>query len=364
MCGQRLEARRFQEPGKVMKLLGVIVGIGVTIGAPVAAAAADPVTGAGSTFIAPLLLQWAAAAKPATGVTVDYVPAGSGVGIQRITNGAVTFGATDMPLTPEDVAANHLIQFPLAGGAVVPVFNLPGIEAGALTLDGPTLAKIFLGTITRWNDPAIARLNPRLTLPAMPMTVVHRADASGTTFIWTDYLAKVSADWQAKVGENLVVGWPAGIGAKGNEGVSTDVAQTTGAIGYVEYAYAQRNNLSTARMINRAGKPVVPTLAAFQATTADTDWKEATDFGAMMTDAPGDAAWPMAGATFILMKSVPLDPAGSAAALKFFAWAYRHGSEAATALGYVPMPQSVVAQIEKLWAGKPEIGGGSPAFGR
>jgi phosphate transport system substrate-binding protein len=347
-----------------MKLLRIIVTLGMMVRAICPAVAADVVSGAGSTFVYPLQAQWAAAAKQAIGITVDYRPTGSGVGIRRIINGAVTFAATDMPLGPQDVATNHLVQFPLVGGAVVPVFNLPGIEAGALTLDGPTIAKIFLGAVTRWNDPAILSLNPHLTLPNTPITVVHRADASGTTFIWTDYLSKVSPAWQERVGEDLVIDWPVGVGAKGNNGVSADVAQTAGAIGYVEYAYAKHNDLSPAGMINRAGKSVSPSPAAFQAAAAGTDWKNAPDFRVVMTDAPGDASWPIAGATFILMRSVPLDPASSAAALKFFDWTYDHGSKAATDLDYVPMPQSAVALIERGWAEKIKAGAGAPAFKR
>jgi phosphate transport system substrate-binding protein len=345
-----------------MKLLYVIVSVAVTAGASVFAASSDLITGAGSTFVSPLLVQWAAAAKQAIGVSVDYQPAGSGAGIRRIINGAVTFAATDMPLAPEDIAANHLVQFPLVGGAVVPVFNLPGVETGALTLDGPTIAKIFLGEIRRWNDPAIVRLNADLALPDTPITVVHRADASGTTFIWTDYLSKVSPRWQEKIGKDLLIDWPAGIGAKGNDGVSTDVAQIVGALGYVEYAYVMQKNLNFARMINRAGNSVAPGPAAFQAAAAGIDWKNAPDFRAIMTDAPGAASWPVAGATFALMKAVPPDPGRSAAALKFFDWAYKRGSSVATGLGYVAMPENVVALIERLWAEKIKTGAGAPLF--
>lgn len=358
----KVETLRFSGPEDVMKFLYVMVSIGVTAGAIVFAAASNPITGAGSTFVSPLLVQWAAAAKQAIGVNVDYRPAGSGAGIRRIINGAVTFAATDMPLAPGDIAANHLVQFPLVGGAVVPVFNLPAIATGALTLDGPTIAQIFRGEIRRWNDPAIMRLNPHLTLPDTPITVVHRADASGTTFIWTDYLSKVSPQWQEKIGEDLVIDWPAGIAAKGNDGVATDVAQIVGALGYVEYAYAVQRELSFARMINRAGKPVAPGPAGFRAAAAGIDWKSAPDFRVIMTDAPGAASWPVAGATFVLMKAVPPDPGDSAAALKFFDWAYKRGSNAATGLGYVAMPENVVALIERLWAEKIKTGAGAPLF--
>lgn len=339
-----------------MKFPSIVVSVSLAVAAVASATTGDPITGAGSTFVAPLLVHWAAAAKQSTGVAVDYEPTGSGVGIQRITNEAVTFATTDMPLAPADIQANRLVQFPLVGGAVVPVFNLPGIAAGALTLDGPTIAKIFLGEIGQWNDPAIVSLNPRLRLPNTPITVIHRSDASGTTFVWSDYLSKVSPTWQSKIGEDLVVNWPAGRRAKGNDGVSIDVARTVGAIGYVEYAYAVHRNLSFARMINRAGKSVVPTPAAFQAAAAGTDWEKAADFGLIMTDAPGDASWPIVGATFVLMKAVPLDRASSVSALRFFDWVYKHGSRMAIDLGYVPMPAEVVAAIERLWTEKIKSG--------
>lgn len=341
-----------------MKFLSIMLGLGVIVGTVASAVPSGSITGAGSTFVSPLLVRWAGAARQATAVTVNYRPVGSGVGIQRIINGTVTFAATDMPLGPGDVSANHLIQFPLVGGAVVPVFNLPGIASGALTLDGPTIAKIFLGEITRWDDTAIAGLNPHLRLPDAPIAIVHRADASGTTFIWTNYLSKVSPEWQKKIGEDLVIDWPVGIGAKGNDGVSTDVARMVGALGYVEYIYALHKGLSSARMINRAGKPIAPTPAAFQAATAGADWKNVTDFRVVMTDARGEASWPIASATFILMKAVPLDAASSIAAFKFFDWAYSRGSAMATELGYVPMPPNVVASVKRLWADD----GASPAF--
>lgn len=340
-----------------MKFLSIVVSLDVMAGAMAAAAVGNSATGAGSTFVAPLLAAWAAAAKQASGITVDYRPAGSGGGIQRIANGAVTFAATDMPLAPADVQANRLVQFPLAGGGVVPVFNLPGLAAGALTLDGRTIAEISLGKVTRWNAPAIAKLNPRLTLPDTSITVVHRADASGTTFIWSNYLSKVSPAWREKMGEDLMIDWPAGIGAKGNDGVADDVARISGALGYVEYTYVKQTGPSYARMINRAGKSIAPSPASFQAAATGTDWRAAPDFRVVMTDAPGDASWPIAGATYILMKSVPLDRGASAAALHFFDWAYKHGGKTAADLGYVPMPESVVAMIERLWAEKIEIGG-------
>lgn len=325
-------------------------------------AAADEITGAGSTFVYPLLEQWSAAAKGVTRLNLNYRAAGSGSGIQRIVNRTVTFGATDLPLASGDIEANHLVQFPLVSGAVVPVFNVPGIKPGALTLDGSTIAKIFLGEITRWNDPAITNLNPNVTLPNFAITVVHRSDASGTTFIWTNYLSKVSPKWAQQVGEDKIVNWPVGVGAKGNEGISSRVARTIGAFGYVGYAYAMQENLSYAKIVNRAGKTVSATPTAFQAAAAGTDWTNAPDFHVVMTDATGDDAWPIAGSTFILMESVPHVPSNSEAALKFFDWGYHQGRALAAGLGYVPMPEGVVTLIENLWVKKITTRSGEPVF--
>ena len=257
-----------------------------------------------------------------------------------------------MPLMPADVEKNNFVQFPVINGANVPLLNLPGIKPGELTFDGPTLAKMFLGDITKWNDPAIAKLNPGVKLPDMAIAIVHRSDGSGTTFIWTDYLSKVSADWKSKVGEGTAVDWPVGIGGKGNEGVSATVAQTVGALGYVEYRYAMQNNLTYAKMINNAGKVVAPTAAAFQAAAAGADWANSKDFRVVITNAPGDTSWPVAGSTFILMQANPVSEANSDAALKFFDWGYKNGKKLASDLMYVPMPDSVVALIEKTWKEK------------
>lgn len=334
-----------------MKHLRTIAVAGL-LAATIAPAAAAEITGAGSTFVYPVLAKWADAYKKETGIGLNYQSIGSGGGIKQITNKTVTFGATDMPLVPADVAKNNFVQFPVINGAVVPLLNLPGIKPGEITFDGPTLAKVFLGEITKWNDPAIAKLNPGVKLPETAIAIVHRSDGSGTTFIWTDYLSKVSADWKSKVGENTAVEWPVGIGGKGSEGVSATVAQTVGALGYVEYAYAMQNNLTYAKMINRAGKVVAPTAAAFQAAAAGADWANAKDFRVIITDAPGDTSWPIAGSTFILMQSVPVNAADSDAALKFFAWGYKNGKKMASDLLYVPMPDNVVALIEKTWKEK------------
>jgi phosphate transport system substrate-binding protein len=334
-----------------VKHLRTLAATGLLAASVLPAAAAD-LTGAGSTFVYPVLAKWADAYKKDTGIGLNYQSIGSGGGIKQITAKTVTFGATDMPLMPADVAKNSFAQFPVINGAVVPLLNLPGFKPGDITLDGPTIGKIFLGEITSWNDAAIAKLNPGLKLPDTAIAVVHRSDGSGTTFIWTDYLSKVSPEWKDKVGSNTAVEWPVGIGAKGSEGVSNNVAQTVGALGYVEYAYAKQNNLTYAKMINAAGKTVAPTADSFAAAAASADWANAEDFRVIITNAAGPTAWPVAGSTFILMQQTPVNPADSDAALKFFDWGYKNGKQMASDLDYVPMPDAVVALIEKTWKDK------------
>jgi phosphate transport system substrate-binding protein len=323
---------------------------------------AGDITGAGSTFVYPILAKWADAYKKATGIGLNYQSIGSGGGIKQITNKTVTFGASDMPLKPEEVAKGGFVQFPIINGAVVPVVNLDGIMPGDLTLDGPTLAKIFLGDIKKWDDPAIAKLNAGVKLPSSAIVVVHRSDGSGTTFIWTNYLSKVSGDWNSKVGVNTAVEWPVGIGAKGNEGVANNTIQTKGAIGYVEYAYAKQNKMTYAKMVNHAGKTISPTAEAFQSAAAGAKWTDAKDFYVILTDAPGDASWPIAGSTFILMHAVPQDAASTAAALKFFSWGYKNGRSMASDLDYVAMPDNVVALIEKTWKDQIKGSDGKPVY--
>jgi len=335
----------------LVKHLTTIAVAGLLAATALPAFAAD-ITGAGSTFVYPVLAKWADVYKKNTNIGLNYQSIGSGGGIKQITAKTVTFGATDMPLVHDDIVKNDFVQFPVINGSVVPILNLPGIKPGEVTLDGPTIAKIFLGEITKWNDPAIAKLNPGVKLPDTAVAVVHRSDGSGTTFIWTNYLSKVSADWKQKVGENTAVEWPVGIGAKGSEGVSNNTANTVGALGYVEYAYAKQNNLTYAKMVTNAGKTVAPTAESFQAAAAGADWTSAPDFHVIMTDAPGDKSWPVAGSTFILMQAVPTDAASSDAALKFFDWGYKNGKQMASDLDYVPMPDSVVALIEKTWKEK------------
>jgi phosphate transport system substrate-binding protein len=332
------------------------------LAASVLPAAAGDITGAGSTFVYPVLAKWADTYKKDSNVNLNYQSIGSGGGIKQITAKTVTFGATDKPLAPEDISKNNFVQFPVINGAVVPIMNLPGIKPGEVTLDGATIAQIYLGNITKWNDPAIAKLNPDVKLPDTAIAVVHRSDGSGTTFIFTDYLSKVSPDWKSKVGADTAVEWPVGIGAKGSEGVSNNTAQTVGSLGYVEYAYAKQNNLTYAKMVNHAGKVVAPTAEAFQSAAAGADWTSAPNFRVILTDAAGDKSWPIAGSTFILMETSPQDPVASAEALKFFAWGYKNGQKSATDLDYVPMPDSVVALIEKTWKDKIKGTDGKPVY--
>jgi phosphate transport system substrate-binding protein len=330
-------------------------------GSWVAAYALD-ISGAGATFPYPIYAKWADAYKKQTGNGLNYQSIGSGGGIKQIEAQTVTFGASDMPLKPQDLDKNGLVQFPTVMGGVVPVVNLDGVAAGTLVLDGATLAKIYLGNITAWDDPAIKKLNPDVKLPSQPIAIVHRSDGSGTTFIFTNYLSKASADWQSKVGSSTSVEWPAGIGAKGNEGVANNVAQTKGAIGYVEYAYAKQNHLTYTKLVNKSGKSVAPTAEAFAAAAASADWLGTPGFSVILTDQPGDQSWPIAGATFILIHKKPPDPAAASEALKFFSWAYAHGGEMAAALDYVPLPESVVGAVQKMWASNIKDASGKPLF--
>jgi phosphate transport system substrate-binding protein len=315
-----------------------------------ATVAAADISGAGATFPYPIYAKWADAYKKQTGNGLNYQSIGSGGGIKQIQAKTVTFGASDMPLKAEDLDKHGLIQFPTVLGGVVPVVNLAGVKPGELVLDGKTLADIFLGKIAKWDDAAIKKLNPGVKLPSQAIAVVHRSDGSGTTFIFADYLSKVSPEWKEKVGASTSLQWPTGIGAKGNEGVAGNVGQTGGSIGYVEYAYAKQNKLTFGRMINRDGAAVAPTSASFQAAAAGADWAAAKGFNVILTDQAGAGSWPIAGATFILMHKQPQDPAAAAEALKFFDWAYKNGGKMAEELDYVPMPDSVVKLVARTWA--------------
>jgi phosphate transport system substrate-binding protein len=331
----------------------------ISLAAGLPAGAVD-ISGAGATFPYPVYAKWADAYKKETGNGLNYQSIGSGGGIKQIKAKTVTFGATDKPLKPEELKEAGLVQFPTVVGGDVPVVNLEGIKPGELVLDGPALAKIFLGEIKTWDNPALKKLNPKAKLPSQAIVVVHRSDGSGTTFIWTDYLSKVSPDWKSKVGADTAVEWPAGIGAKGNEGVANNVLQTNGAIGYVEYAYAKQNKMTFIDMINKAGKRVAPNAASFQAAAANADWANAPGFYVILTDQPGPKSWPIAGATFILMHKSPDDPAAAAEALKFFSWAYDKGGKMAEELDYVPLPGAVVALIKKTWASEIKGADGKP----
>ena len=323
-------------------------------------ASAGDISGAGATFPYPLYAKWADTYKKDTGVGLNYQSIGSGGGIKQIKAKTVTFGASDMPLKPAELKEAGLVQFPTVTGGDVPVVNLEGVKPGELVFDGPTLSAVYLGAITKWDDPAIRLLNPKVKLPNQAIVVVHRSDGSGTTFIWTDYLSKVSEEWKSNVGANTAVEWPAGIGAKGNEGVANNVIQTKGAIGYVEYSYAKQNKMTFVDMINKDGKRVEPNAESFQAAAANADWANAPGFYQILTDEPGAKSWPIAGATFILVHAVPDDPAAAAEALKFFSWAYKNGGKMAEELDYVPLPATVVALIKKTWANEIKGADGKP----
>jgi phosphate ABC transporter, phosphate-binding protein len=327
-----------------------LAGILAVAGAFLAPAHANDVTGAGASFIYPVMTRWSADYKQATGRQVNYQSIGSGGGIAQIKAGTVDFGSSDAPLPPEELARHGLVQFPSVIGGVVPVLNVPGIAPGALKLDGPTLAAIFLGRITRWNDPAIAALNPDLALPDTRITVVHRSDGSGTTFNFANYLSKVSPEWKQQVGEGTSLRWPTGIGGKGNEGVAAYVRQIRGGIGYVELSYALQNRLSHAAMKNAAGRFVQPSEESFAAAAASADWGSARDFHLVMTNAPGEASWPITAANFILMRKQPGNPDGARAAREFFRWVYANGDAQARQLHYVPLPDPLVQRIETYWA--------------
>lgn len=331
-----------------MNFVKAIVAAGLMV-ASTSAYAAD-ITGAGSSFIYPVLSKWADAYKKETGGVVNYQSIGSGAGIKQVTAKTVTFGATDAPLKSDQLDKEGFSQWPQIMGGIVPVVNVEGVKPGAIMLEGQTLADIFQAKITKWDDPAIKKLNPKLTLPSAAISVVHRSDASGTTFNFTDYLAKVSADWKSKIGSGTVVEWPAGVGAKGNEGVSANVGQTKNSIGYVEYAYAKQNKLTYTGLVNKAGKPVQPTNEAFQAAAANADWAHAPGYYLILTDQPGDKSWPIVASTFILIHKDAADKAAVQDALKFFKFAFEKGGKMAEELDYIPMPDSVVKQIEKSWA--------------
>jgi phosphate transport system substrate-binding protein len=318
--------------------------------------AAD-ITGAGATFPYPIYAKWADAYRKATGNGVNYQSIGSGGGIKQITAKTVDFGASDMPMKAEDLQKNGLVQFPAIMGGVVPVYRLQGVGPGQLKFTGKLLADIYMGKVSKWNDPAIAQLNPGVKLPGDTITVVHRSDGSGTTFLWTNYLSKASPGFKAAVGEGTSVKWPAGVGGKGNEGVASYVQKINGSLGYVEYAYAKQNKLAHGQVQNKSGKFVEPDDATFKAAAAGADWSAVPGMGAVLTDQAGDQSWPITGASFILMHAKQDKPESAREVLKFFEWSFRNGQAMAAELDYVPMPDAVVKQIQASWTKVTDAGG-------
>jgi phosphate transport system substrate-binding protein len=336
---------------KTQKTIALILSLGLLA----AKGGAAEITGAGSTFVYPILSKWSASYNAISGSRINYQSIGSGGGIAQIKAGTVTFGATDMPMKPADLDSNPsgaLAQFPIVIGGVIPVVNLPGVKPGDIKFTGPLLADIFLGKVTMWNDPAIQSLNPDLKLPDKKITVVHRSDGSGTTFTWANYLSKVSSEWKSKVGEGTSISWPTGIGGKGNEGVAAYVKQIPGSIGYVELAYVLATHMTYAQVKNKAGNFVEPSVETFQAAAASANWTENSDFYYVITDAPGEQAWPIAGVTWAIMYRQPKDAQASRDALAFFKWALEKGQDDAKALNYVALPPKLVEQIEAYWSEK------------
>ena len=334
----------------ILKITGKTLLAGAIALSTVTFAAAADISGAGATFPYPIYAKWADAYKKKTGNGLNYQSIGSGGGIKQIEARTVTFGATDKPLGGDELKKNNLVQFPTVMGGIVPVVNIEGIKPGELVLDGETLAKIFMGEITQWNDEAIQKLNPDAKLPDSAIAVVHRSDGSGTTFNFTYYLADVSSDWKENIGVNTSVEWPVGLGAKGNEGVAANVGQTANSIGYVEYAYALQNKMTYTDMMNKDGQKVAPEADAFAAAAEGADWSSQPGFGVILANQPGAKTWPMTAATFILIHSDPKSAEDAAEALKFFDWAYAEGDKMALDLDYIPMPDKVVKDVQGEWS--------------
>jgi phosphate transport system substrate-binding protein len=345
-----------------LRLLRMLAVIGVLVAAITSSAIAADVSGAGATFPYPIYAKWAEAYKKQTGITVHYQSVGSGEGIRQIQNKEMAFGASDMPLKAADLDMYGLVQFPTVIGGVVAAVNIDGVKAGDLTLDGPTLARIFLGEIKSWNDAALRKLNPSLKLPSQPIVVVHRSDGSGTTFAFTDYLSKMSAIWKSRIGSITSVDWPVGVGAGGNEGVTAMVARIKGAIGYVEYAYAKQSKLTATKLMNAAGKAIAPSFESFTAAARSADWEGTPGFAVVLTNESGLDSWPMTSATFVLMHKQPSDPVAAAEVLRFFNWAYAKGGKLAEELDYVPMPGNVVNAVRKLWVSEIKDASGKSIF--
>jgi phosphate transport system substrate-binding protein len=332
----------------IRKLAGVAL-VSIATLAATASVRAQDITGAGASFPAPIYAKWAEAYKAATGAQLNYQAIGSGGGVKQITAKTVDFGASDDPMSGEDLTKNGLLQFPAVIGGVVAVFNVPGVAANQLTLDGAVLGEIFRGAIKTWNDPAIVKLNPTAKLPDTAITLVYRSDSSGTTAVFTDYLSQTNAAFKKSPGEGKTVNWPAGVGGRGNAGVAANVSKIGGSIGYVEYAFAKQNKIAYAAMVNRDGKRVEADDLTFAAAADKADWNSAPGFGANLNNLPGEKAWPITSASFILMHKAATDPKRSAEALKFFKWALSNGQKLAVDLDYVPLPASVVRQVEGSW---------------
>jgi phosphate transport system substrate-binding protein len=339
-----------------MSIAKRLVLVAAAAGLSFGAAAAD-ISGAGATFPYPIYAKWADAYKKLTGVGLNYQSIGSGGGIRQIKAKTVTFGASDMPLKPDDLKAAGLLQFPMIIGGVVLVVNVKGIQPGQLHLDGATVASIYMGDITQWNDPQIKRLNPKLALPGTAIAPVYRSDGSGTNFLFSDYLSKASPKFLSSIGANSSVQWPTGIGAKGSEGVANMTTQTDGAIGYVEYAYAKQNKMAYVLLTNKAGATVAPGAESFQAAAANADWAHADSYYLILTDQAGAKSWPITGASFILLYKQPEDAAAVNEALKFFSWAYQDGAAMAAQLDYIPLPAALIAQVKKTWTSEITSGG-------
>jgi phosphate transport system substrate-binding protein len=346
---------------RMNKMLASLV-TGATVVMAMSSAIAANVTGAGATFPYPVYAKWAEDYKKASGNSVNYQSVGSSAGIKQIKAKTVDFGASDMPLKPEDLDASGLFQFPMIMGGVVTVVNLPGITPGQLKLTGPVVADIYLGKITKWNAPQIAALNPGVALPAEDITVVYRADGSGTSFLFTDYLSKTSADFKSTIGAGATVKWATGVGGKGNEGVAANVQRIKGAIGYVEWAFAKKNKISHTQLKNKDGVFLQPDDEAFKAAAASAEWTKAPGFGVVLTDQAGKASWPITGVSYILMHKAQADAAKGKEALKFFEWAFKNGDKAATDLDYVPMPESVVKLVNDAWKANLKDASGKAAW--
>jgi phosphate transport system substrate-binding protein len=329
---------------------------------PAGFAFAVDIIGAGATFPYPIYAKWADAYKKQTDVSLNYQSIGSGGGIKQIQGKTVDFGASDMPMKPDELERHGLVQFPAIVGGNVIVFNVKGLESGRLRLSGPVIADIFLGKVTKWNDSAIAGLNPGVTLPGDAISVVHRSDGSGTTFIFANYLSKVSADWKTKVGEGTAVNWPTGVGGKGNEGVASYVQKIAGSIGYVEYAFAKQNKLAVAALQNQAGEYVLPDDLTFKAAAANAQWDKAPGFYEILTHQPGKQSWPMTGASFILMHKTQEKPANAKQVLGFFDWAFKNGAKMAEDLDYVPLPDTLIRLVQSEWKAKLKDGSGKPVY--